>query len=145
MEARNTKLSRPEKKIIKNVLRLFELHDDYYWMFTRYIARTFKSYNEIAMDIYQRSISIAVGNRSEFHTWLSVELDNYFSHKLSMDDTIRVSQMKNFSLNLAKYLFEKCAKYSLDEYSFPNGRGIVFKHIVDFIENEADENYVNTE
>lgn len=135
MEVHKTKIRRLEKKIINNVLHLFDLYDDHYWIFTRYMSMKFKNNRCVAMDIYQRSISIAVGDRNEFYMWLSAELNNYFS-KLPKDNTIQFNPIKNFSRNLTYYLFEKCAKYSLAEYCFPKGKDLVFKHIIDFIENK---------
>lgn len=132
-------------KLNETIISLFEMADEYHYNYTWLIADKFSNTRCAAMEIIESCLCHITGDRREFHTWISIELEKFFMEFFSTDNE-RVIRLTNrrinkdcrhriFKQDLAYHIFMKLSKLDWSNFSYGSGRNVVLKIITDFIHN----------
>lgn len=139
------------KMRFSKIISLFEMHDEYEWNYTHHIADEFHNHTQFTMDILSRGIRQAVGKRSDFHTWISLELEKFFmefmrhfstgdvildaSRKKMHQHISKKCKNKKFKRDLSIHILNELNKYFPPNTNFDQGRYVVLKFITEYIYN----------
>lgn len=141
--------------IINSILSLFEMRDNYTWNFTDHIvARMEKNRTVGLLEMYQMVVWQITGKRSDFHAWLSLELEKFFTefaqnfstgdgkvdrlrgkiHELYSKECKYKKFRRDLTYHIFTEFFKRYNEKLRSEFVFPHdGRNALLKIITDFI------------